>query len=122
MTPVAATGGILLLLLGLLAVVVFVAADKTRYLARFDFAHFNERVYLSMLPNFLQLVHDHGFTSPWPRRMDAVSAAYFRHQFRGVMKDRPGLARHDFLHQLCALQDYAQSIAKGLRGPLKVLP
>ena len=98
MISVAAVGAILILLAALGAVLLLIAADRTRYLARFDLSHWEDKLYLAQLPNFLQYVHDHGYTSPWPARMNAVSAAYFKHELRGILQDRPSLERRNFLH------------------------
>jgi hypothetical protein len=104
MDPLFATALVGGLALGVLFMVAVIAVDKTRYLARFDLAHFNERVYLSLLPNFLQHLHDRGFRSPWPWRMDAVAAAYFRHQVRAILAEKPRLRRANFVHLHLNLQ------------------
>ena len=87
----------LLLLAGLLLLVI--VADTTRWMVRFDLAGWRERQYIRMLPNFLQALYDRGLTSPWPRRMDAVSATLFQVRIRRILRERPMLVRRGFLRQ-----------------------
>jgi hypothetical protein len=95
------------LLLGasLMLVVWVIAADRTRYLTRFDLRHWDEQYYLQALPNFLQALHDDNFTWAWPARLNAVSAAYFAYRVRPILRARPSMTHQAFLQQhlnLCA--------------------
>ncbi|HVX84676.1 MAG TPA: hypothetical protein VH253_07655 [Phycisphaerae bacterium] len=96
----------LLLLLGVGATVLvyIIAADKKRYLARYDLAGWRETSYLRSLPNFLQAVHDARFPLPWPGRLNAVAASLFRFRMRPILKARPALARRRFLQHHLAFQ------------------
>jgi hypothetical protein len=76
-----------------------VAADRRRFLARFELSQWRESYYLRALPNFLQALHDHGYSTAWPRKVNAVSAAWFRFRTRRLLKKQPATRRKAFLQQ-----------------------
>lgn len=85
--------------LGLAVVVYVIAADRTRFLTRFDLPQWREGYYLRSLPNFLQALHDHHFTTAWPVHCNAVSAAFFRFRVRPLLQRKPRKLRRAFLQQ-----------------------
>jgi len=100
---------------GLGAVVYIIASDRQRFLARFELQQWRENYYLRALPNFLQSLHDHHFKTPWPRRPNAASSAFFRFRTRSLLRKRPRNLRNAFLTQhitlfslLQILQPYLQ--------------
>jgi hypothetical protein len=97
---------LMLLLMGAGSAVIgyIIAADKKRYLARYDLAGWRDASYLRALPNFLQAVHDARRRSAWPGRLNAVAAAWFGFRMRGIVKARPALRRQRFLQNHLALQ------------------
>jgi len=84
-------------LLGIGGVGLLIAADRSRYLSQFDFSHWRQRYYLSMLPNFLEALHNARLASPWPKRLNGLSAAIFRLKLRIVLRRTPTLVRRRFL-------------------------
>ena len=72
---------------GLGMVTYLIAADRTRFLTRFDLSQWRPGYYLRALPNFLQALHDNHFASPWPAAHNAVATACFRLRARPL----PGL-------------------------------
>lgn len=87
------------LVTGLGTVIYLIAADKKRFLARFDLDQWRESYYLRALPNFLQALHDHHFRSPWPSSRNAVAALYFRYRTRPLLKRRSRNLRRAFINQ-----------------------
>ncbi len=71
------------LLFGMGLVCFIIAADRQRFLIRFELQQWRQAYYLRALPNFLQALHDHHFTVPWPTKKNAVSALFFRFRARG---------------------------------------
>ena len=51
------------------------------------------------LPNFLQALDNNHFKTPWPRELNALSAAFFRFRTRSMLKMRPVFLRKAFLKQ-----------------------
>ena len=84
---------------GLAFVVYLIAADRNRFLVRFDLSQWREKYYIRALPNFLQALHDHHFKSPFPAQTNAVSASYFRFRSRPLLARRPTNLRRAFLNQ-----------------------
>ena len=84
---------------GLLFVIYVIAADKTRFLTRFDLDQWRDGYYLRSLPNFLQALHDNHFRTAWPSRCNAVSAAFFRFRTRPMLRRKPSKLRSAFLQQ-----------------------
>src|ERR1041385_4032489 len=87
------------LTLGLGFVLFIIAADKKRFLARFDLALWREGYYLRSLPNFLQALHDNHFRTAWPAHCDALSSAYFRYRAWFLLGRKPRKLRRAFLQQ-----------------------
>jgi len=91
----------ILLLLALLAgaalCVVLIAADPKRFFAQFSLYDWHPRQYQASLSNFLQVLHDAGLPV-WPRRLNAITATFFRLRVRRIIRRRPGLRRSGFLH------------------------
>ena len=85
--------------LGLGFVIYVIAADRTRFLTRFDINQWREKYYIRALPNFLQALHDHHFKSPFPIQHNAVSTAFFRFRSRPLLSRRSTNLRGAFLNQ-----------------------
>jgi len=101
--------------LGLLFVIYVIAADRTRFLTRFDVDQWREGYYLRSLPNFLQSLHDNHFKTAWPAHCNAVSAAFFRFRTRPMLKRKPGKLRSAFLQQHIVLFALRESLAPYIR-------
>ena len=84
---------------GLVVVVYVIAADKTRFLTRFDLQQWREGYYLRSLPNILQALHDNHFKTAWPVNCNALSAAFFRFRVGPLLKRKPRKLRRAFLQQ-----------------------
>lgn len=92
--------GVLLLLGGgFLFVIYLIAADRQRFLTRFDVNQWREGYYLRALPNFLQALHDNHFRTAWPSRCNAVSAAFFQMRTWPMLGRGPRKLRKAFLQQ-----------------------
>jgi hypothetical protein len=100
---------------GLVTVVYLIAADKQRFLARYDLEQWREGYYLRALPNFLQALYDHRFPSAWPARRNAVSAAIFRLRARPLLKKRAAFLRRAFLRQHITLFALLENLRPYLR-------
>jgi len=87
------------LFVGLAFVLYIIAADEKRFLAGFDLKMWRDGEYLRALPNFLQALHDNHFETPWPRRVNAVSARFMKFRANAFLRRRPKPQRHAFLHQ-----------------------
>src|SRR4051812_41451932 len=108
MVPSAVIWLILFLTAGLGVVVYLIAADRQRFLTRFELGLWRESYYLRALPNFLQALHDNHFATPWPAQCNAVAALVFRLQAGRLLKKQPKNLRQAFLQQhitLFALMD-----------------
>ena len=86
------------MLAGLAIVIYIIAADKKRFLVRFDLAQWQEKRYLQSLPNFLQVLHDNHFRTPWPVARNCVSVGFFRFRV-GLMRRRSSAIRRPFIEQ-----------------------
>jgi hypothetical protein len=95
---------LMLLSAGMIVLFFIIAADKKRYLVRYDLAHWRDAYYLRALPNFLQALHDARFPHPWPGALNAVAASLFRFRARPILNARPALARRNFLRHHLAFQ------------------
>jgi len=85
--------------LGIGVVIYIIAADRLRFLARFDLDQWRENYYLRALPNFLQTLHDNHFTSPFPRAKNAVATAYFQFRVAQLTRKRSRTFRRVFMQQ-----------------------
>ncbi|HUO09575.1 MAG TPA: hypothetical protein VM008_14795 [Phycisphaerae bacterium] len=88
---------------GIALIVYLIAADRKRFLARFDLSSWRDHHYLRRLPNFLQSMHDNHFRSAWPRRHNAVSSFIFCNRARRLLRASSPASRHLFLRQHIAL-------------------
>jgi hypothetical protein len=95
---------LMLLSAGMIVLFFLIAADRKRYLARFDLGSWRDTYYLRSLPNFLQALHDARFPHAWPGALNAVAAALFRFRTRPILRARPALARRNFLRHHLAFQ------------------
>jgi hypothetical protein len=88
-------------LLGIAFCVVcfLIATDKSRFLAHFALHQWRETYYLRALPNFLQSLHDHHFSSAWPASHNALSAFFFARRAKPLLKHRPAHLRRALLQQ-----------------------
>jgi len=100
---------------GLLFVIYVIAADKTRFLTRFDLDQWRDGYYLRSLPNFLQALHDNHFRTAWPSRCNAVSAAFFRFRTRPMLRRKPSKLRSAFLQQHIILFALREILAPYIR-------
>jgi len=99
MMPIALFWLIVGLLAGLALVGYVIAADRQRFLVRFDLKQWRHSYYQRALPNFLQALHDNYYRTPWPAQCNAVAAMYFRLRTRRLLKKHPAHLRRAFLQQ-----------------------
>jgi len=100
---------------GLAMVCYLIAADKRRFLVKFDLRQWREAYYLRALPNFLQALHDNHFQSAWPARRNAVSASFFKWRMRPLLRKRSTSLRRAFLQQHITLFGLLETLAPFLR-------
>jgi len=101
--------------LGLAVISYLIAADKQRFLVRFDLRQWRESYYLRALPNFLQALHDHHFESAWPSRRNAVATSFFKWRVRPMLKKRSASLRRAFLQQHITLFALLENLGPYLR-------
>jgi hypothetical protein len=68
---------LLIVFVAVMAMVLIVAFDRRRFLTQVDLRHWKNRLYLMLLPNFLQTLYSRNLRSPWPVRDDEISATFF---------------------------------------------
>ncbi len=60
--------------------------NSVRYMAVAPGVLWLDRRYTRFFPNFLKLLYDAGFTSPWPARPTTFAAWKFRRRFRSFSR------------------------------------